>query len=46
VIGGQDVIDIINTAIEQYGSSGKIAVKGQMACKGNMKDQGTTWYLY
>jgi hypothetical protein len=46
VIGGQDVIDIINTAIERYGSGGKLAVKGQMACKGNVKDQATTWYRY
>jgi hypothetical protein len=44
-LGGQDVIDIINTAIEKYGSGGKLGVKGQIACKGNVKDQATTWYI-
>jgi hypothetical protein len=46
VVGGQDVIDIINTAIEKFGSSGKVGAKGDMSCNGNVKDQSVNWGLY
>jgi GH18 family chitinase len=46
VVGGQDVIDIINTAIDRFGSGGKIGAKGWMDCNGNVKAQAVTWGIY
>lgn len=46
IAGGQDAIDIINTAIEKFGGGGKIGAKGQMDCNGNVKDQLVTWGIY
>ncbi|KFG86526.1 chitinase [Metarhizium anisopliae] len=45
-IGGQDIIDIINDAIKMYGSSGRVGAKGNMNCKGTIKDQNVDWGLY
>ncbi|KAH0596393.1 hypothetical protein MHUMG1_05509 [Metarhizium humberi] len=45
-IGGQDIIDIINDAIRMFGSSGRIGAKGNMDCKGTIKDQNVDWGLY
>lgn len=45
-VGGQDVIDIINEAIAQFGGSGKIGAKGNMKCNGNVKDQPVKWGIY
>ncbi|OLN96797.1 Killer toxin subunits alpha/beta 2 [Colletotrichum chlorophyti] len=33
-VGGQDVIDIINDAIKQFGGGGKVGAKGVMSCSG------------
>jgi hypothetical protein len=33
-VGGQDVIDVINDAIKQFGGDGKIGAKGVMSCDG------------
>lgn len=46
VVGGQDVIDIINTAIEKFGGSGKVGAEGHMECNGNIKGQSVTWGIY
>ncbi|KAL4935175.1 hypothetical protein BDV06DRAFT_234584 [Aspergillus oleicola] len=46
VVGGQDVIDIINTAVEKFGSGGKIGAKGNMDCNGNIKSQPVLWGIY
>ncbi|KAF9873540.1 hypothetical protein CkaCkLH20_08999 [Colletotrichum karsti] len=47
-VGGQDVIDVINEAIRQFGGSGKIGAKGVMPCDGTTA--GTTvsvlWGIY
>jgi hypothetical protein len=45
-VGGQDVIDIINTAIEKYGGGGKLGAKGHMSCNGNLKGEDVTWGIY
>ncbi|KAL4805376.1 chitinase [Aspergillus unguis] len=45
-VGGQDVIDIINTAVEKFGSGGKIGAKGNMGCNGNYKTQPVLWGIY
>ncbi|KAL4746146.1 hypothetical protein BDW72DRAFT_207592 [Aspergillus terricola var. indicus] len=46
VVGGQDVIDIINTAAKKFGSGGKIGAKGNMDCNGNIKSQPVLWGIY
>ncbi|KAF7126015.1 hypothetical protein CNMCM5793_002374 [Aspergillus hiratsukae] len=46
VVGGQDVIDIINEAIRQFGGSGKVGAKGNMNCNGNVKSQPVLWGIY
>ncbi|KAF7556019.1 hypothetical protein G7Z17_g1692 [Cylindrodendrum hubeiense] len=45
-IGGQDVIDIINNSIDQFGGSGVIGAKGDMKCNGNVKKQNAEWGIY
>ncbi|KAF7554695.1 hypothetical protein G7Z17_g2698 [Cylindrodendrum hubeiense] len=45
-VGGQDVIDIINSAINRFGGSGNIGAQGEMDCNGNIKDQGVKWGIY
>ncbi|KAL2847859.1 putative necrosis-inducing factor-domain-containing protein [Aspergillus pseudoustus] len=45
-VGGQDVIDIINDAISQYGRGGLIGAKGFMNCNGNVKTQAVEWGIY
>ena len=45
-VGGQDVIDIINDAISQFGSDGRIGAKGIMKCSGNVKQQEVKWGIY
>ncbi|KAE8152020.1 chitinase [Aspergillus avenaceus] len=46
VVGGQDVIDIIQSAINRFGREGKVAAKGEMGCSGNMKSQPVKWGIY
>jgi hypothetical protein len=46
VVGGQDVIDIINDAIKQFAKDGKIGAKGNMDCNGNVKTQSVLWGIY
>jgi hypothetical protein len=45
-IGGQDVIDIINEAIRQFGGSGRVSAYGEMACNGNIQHQSMKWGIY
>ncbi|KXH62440.1 glycosylhydrolase family 18-6 [Colletotrichum nymphaeae SA-01] len=46
-VGGQDVIDIINTAIEKFeNSDGKVGAKGDMDCNGNSHQQAVKWGIY
>jgi hypothetical protein len=46
LVGGQDVIDIINDAISRFGRDGRIGAKGNMNCKGNIKGQAVKWGIY
>ncbi|AEO59465.1 glycoside hydrolase family 18 protein [Thermothelomyces thermophilus ATCC 42464] len=45
-VGGQDVIDIINDAVEKFGGSGRVGAKGDMSCNGNIKGQAVKWGIY
>jgi len=36
-VGAQDIVDIINSSIKQFGGSGKVGAKGTMSCKGDVK---------
>ncbi|KAL5360965.1 hypothetical protein BJX96DRAFT_151156 [Aspergillus floccosus] len=45
-IGGQDVIDIINDAIDKFARDGKIGAKGDVNCNGNVKSQPIEWGIY
>lgn len=45
-VGGQDVIDLINSSIENYGKNGRVGAKGDMLCNGNLQSQEVTWGLY
>ncbi|KAK3947971.1 hypothetical protein QBC32DRAFT_246732, partial [Pseudoneurospora amorphoporcata] len=38
-VGGQDMIDIINESIKQFGGGGKVSAKGYMNCNGNASQQ-------
>ncbi|KAL4756034.1 uncharacterized protein BDW70DRAFT_166856 [Aspergillus foveolatus] len=45
--GAQDIIDIINDAIEKFGrDDGRVGAKGTMQCDGNIKKQKIDWGLY
>ncbi|KAJ3471898.1 hypothetical protein MRS44_001997 [Fusarium solani] len=44
--GGQDLIDIINTAVEKYNKDGKIGATGDFHCIGNVKQQPVHWAIY
>ncbi|RHZ56572.1 uncharacterized protein CDV56_100433 [Aspergillus thermomutatus] len=46
VVGGQDVIDIINEAIRRFGGGGRVGAKGNMDCNGNVKSQPVLWGIY
>lgn len=46
VVGGQDVIDIINDAIARFGGGGKVGAKGEMGCTGSVKKQKVKWGIY
>ncbi|KAL3432059.1 putative necrosis-inducing factor-domain-containing protein [Aspergillus tetrazonus] len=47
VVGGQDVIDIINDVIAQFGNKdGLVGSKGEMSCNGNVHDQAVSWGIY
>ncbi|KAK8131380.1 hypothetical protein PG984_007818 [Apiospora sp. TS-2023a] len=46
VVGGQDVIDIINEAIKQFGGDGRVGAKGDMDCNGNSHQQAVKWGIY
>ena len=44
VVGGQEVIYIINDAIAQFGNKdGLVGAKGEMSCNGNVHDQAVLW---
>lgn len=45
-VGGQDVIDIINEAINRFGGGGKVGAKGDMSCNGNVHGQDVKWGIY
>ena len=45
-VGGQDVIDIINEAIAQFGGDGRVGAKGDMQCNGLVKQQAVKWGSY
>ncbi|KAF4439699.1 glycosylhydrolase family 18-6 [Fusarium austroafricanum] len=45
-VGGEDVQDFINTAIEKYSKDGKIGATGDVKCKGNSKEQPVHWAIY
>ncbi|KAI1073202.1 hypothetical protein LB507_010805 [Fusarium sp. FIESC RH6] len=44
--GGQDMINLINTAIGKYGKNGKIGAVGDLHCSGNVKQQPVHWAIY
>ena len=46
LIGSQDIVDIITSAIQMFGSSGKVGAKGVMSCKGDVNGQQVNWGLY
>ncbi|KAJ5647453.1 hypothetical protein N7490_003825 [Penicillium lividum] len=47
VVGGQDVIDIINESIKQFATDGRVGAKGNMECNSNTsKRQPVLWGLY
>lgn len=46
VTGGQDIIDIINESVKQFGSGGRVGAKGDMGCNGNVETQSVEWGLY
>ncbi|KAI4685538.1 uncharacterized protein J4E84_006266 [Alternaria hordeiaustralica] len=45
-VGGQDVIDVINEAIQKFGGGGRIGAKGEMKCRGNVVKQNVKWGIY
>jgi hypothetical protein len=45
-VGSQDIVDIITSAVQQFGGSGKVGAKGDTSCKGTVKGQAVTWGLY
>ncbi|RAH55255.1 chitinase [Aspergillus piperis CBS 112811] len=45
-VGGQDVIDIINDAIDKFARDGLISAKGNMDCNGNVKSEPVLWGIY
>ncbi|PGG95335.1 hypothetical protein AJ79_10115 [Helicocarpus griseus UAMH5409] len=46
LVGGQDVIDIINESIARFKQNGKVGAMGTMKCMGNLLDQWVEWGLY
>lgn len=47
MVGGQDVIDIINDSISKYGGGGKVGAKGVMNCKGTTSGRvDVEWGIY
>jgi GH18 family chitinase len=45
-VGGQDVIDLINDAVKQFGGNGKIGAQGFVKCNGNLHQQSVKWGIY
>lgn len=45
-VGAQDIIDIINDSVRQFGGSGRVGTKGTMSCKGSVKGQDIEWGLF
>ncbi|KAM0331444.1 hypothetical protein ACHAQA_003120 [Verticillium albo-atrum] len=47
-VGGQDVIDVINDAIRQFGGAGRIGAKGVMPCDGTTVNTkvNVEWGIY
>jgi GH18 family chitinase len=49
MVGGQDVIDIINDAVRMFGSTGRVGARGYMDCKATSLHkpwQGVLWGIY
>lgn len=46
VVGGQDVIDLINESVKRFASDGKVGARGNMDCNGNVHSQGVLWGIY
>ncbi|RYO82101.1 hypothetical protein DL762_006788 [Monosporascus cannonballus] len=47
-VGGQDVIDVINDAVKQFGGSGKVSARGVMPCDGTTAGTSVNvlWGIY
>lgn len=45
-VGSQDIVDIINQSVKQFGGSGRVSAKGDMSCQGDVKGQPVHWGLY
>lgn len=45
-VGNADIIDIINTSVDRFGSSGLVGAKGFMWCNPTLLSPGTNWGLY
>lgn len=45
-VGNADIIDIINTSVQRFGSSGLVGSKGFMWCNPTFLSPGTNWGLY
>jgi hypothetical protein len=48
-VGGQDMIDIINDAIKQFGGTGRVGARGWMDCLGTSAHKpyhGVMWGIY
>ncbi|KAK3936951.1 hypothetical protein QBC46DRAFT_461157 [Diplogelasinospora grovesii] len=45
-VGSQDIVDIINQAVKQFGGSGQVGAEGDMTCNGDVKGQDVQWGLY
>ncbi|KAF7969261.1 hypothetical protein HWV62_27856 [Athelia sp. TMB] len=46
-VGNQDIIDLINSSIQMFGSGGRVAAKGTMPCQGALGGTSTVdWAIY
>jgi hypothetical protein len=45
-VGSQDIVDLINSSVQQFASNGKVGASGYMTCNGDVEGQGVTWGLY
>ncbi|KAF2664834.1 glycoside hydrolase family 18 protein [Microthyrium microscopicum] len=45
-VGAQDIVDLINSSVQQFASNGKVGAGGNMACNGNNGQVSVAWGLY